>query len=90
MADIKLDNVQDPQGPQVCLYTDIETDDKANDSLNNDGYPSGLPLVLNLLAIGLATVLVGYVSPLQCTIAWKPCSQFLGCQLRGDNHPFGH
>lgn len=68
MADIKLDNVQDPQGPQVCLHTDIETDDKANDSLSNDGYPSGLPLVLNLLAVGLAIVLVGYVSLYQYTL----------------------
>lgn len=62
MADLKLDSTKDHQSPQECLHTDTAAPDTTNENLANDGYPSGLPLFLNLLAVGFATVLVGYVS----------------------------
>lgn len=68
MADIELDNLKGDQDPQECLYTGDDAADITEDSLRNDDYPSGVPLVLNVLAVGLATVLIGYVSLLQPTL----------------------
>ena len=68
MADIELDNLKGDQDPQECLHTGPDAAGITEDSLRNDDYPSGLPLVLNVLAVGLATVLIGYVSLLQPTV----------------------
>jgi hypothetical protein len=56
VAEPKQDNLQEEQ--------------QIPDSLGND-YVSGAPLLLSLLVVGLATVLVGYVSSIPLTISSK-------------------
>ena len=68
MADIELDNLKGDHDLQGCLHSGPDAADIREDSHRNDDYPSGLPLVLNVLAVGLATVLIGYVSLLQPTL----------------------
>jgi hypothetical protein len=61
MADIELENVKDCPDLSRCPQTKTDGVAQTDDGLD-DGYLSGGRLVLNLLAIALATVLVGYVS----------------------------
>jgi len=68
VAEPKQDNLQEEQQiPDRRLRSDV---DQIEDSLGND-YVSGAPLLLSLLVVGLATVLVGYVSSIPLTISSK-------------------
>jgi hypothetical protein len=90
MADIELDNVKDHRDLQGSSHTEINTVDRTDDSLD-DEYPSGgKPLILSLLAVGLATVLVGYVSPLPRSTVSNVHLLCVGRQLRHDNNTLDH
>lgn len=68
VAEPEQDNLQEEQQiPDRRLRSDV---DQIEDSLGND-YVSGAPLLLSLLVVGLATVLVGYVSSIPLTISSK-------------------
>ena len=68
MAEPKQDNLKEEQ--QIPDRRPQSEVNQIEDSLGND-YVSGAPLLLSLLAVGLATVLVGYVSFVPLTISSK-------------------
>lgn len=86
MTELELDDVEkDHRTPNRCQQAD-----QTNDSPDDD-YAHGVHLFFSLLAVGLATVLVGYVSILNPSTSSRSMrSLFTGRKLRYHYHPIGH